>query len=955
MADLTWLHISDLHRRIGASLDSEIVRAAFFRDLTTAVHKGRAIDLIFFTGDLTFSGMKAEYQLASQFLDAVLKTCRLRKKRLFLIPGNHDVDRSKISPVAKTSSTNLLSREDVNTVLEDKGDLRLLCARLSGYSAFLRNYYGTLLTPSLAFPPYTLATSLKIRGCKVGILGLNSTWLSAGDTDERSLLIGDSQIRQALTLIGDTDLNIALVHHPLEWLKAFDADESEALLTSSCSFLLRGHLHKSKIRELSNPDGRLIQIAAGSLYAGPTWPNGYNIVHFDTATQHGRIILRRFSPEGKGFFAADTLTYENSTDGVLEFRLAPTVKSNISHSTTRRGLRFVSESLLRETGRKRTAYPTDMSFEELRAHNVYLAPSFHESDTATAARLSLHKVCSTLRRNRSLLLLGSPGSGKSFASYLIHHQLNSHSRDSTVWLPANLHVLLSAAVDKQIKPNVRSFLALLARSHGAKEYAAILGDRGPEPAIGLIVDGIDEVAGDPTVVKRIAASLQKLRTVCSLLVTCRRRDYDYVYAPYMSGLLFDQVLSMNDWRFPRDFAKFLSKLGAAGLAGDPKLLDLISREEGLRELARRPLHARMLTFVGADGMLPKGITQLYGVYLQKYAAATDAGFIAGGVLEEPKCYRLWRSIAWHIFQNGLLVHDKVPWLTLIVFVRTRENVKAHYANRILQPLFNFVRVFDEEHLQFVHYSFYEFYVADYIGHGLIDCYRTENKQVGALFRRDLPREIRHHLIERLSLDTCNGLSAWLGHVYSNELRADIYKPNELRVIRNLLSYLLGRLPEKNDEVLWGLLRAETDLFLRNALYWALCGRGSLQGLKECTQMLTTDREFGELNRGYLLYYYGDIDHTDPPPYRDSDVRQPWSRTRLLSLQMMVNRGYGNVQPTRRALDVITFLSFSQFRKEALRSDETETLRSVIAALSPELRDEGTVTALIGALEQCNSR
>jgi membrane-bound lytic murein transglycosylase B len=71
--------------------------------------------------------------------------------------------------------------------------------------------------------------------------------------------------------------------------------------------------------------------------------------------------------------------------------------------------------------------------------------------------------------------------------------------------------------------------------------------------------------------------------------------------------------------------------------------------------------------------------------------------------------------------------------------------------------------------------------------------------------------------------------------------------------------------------------------------------------------------------------------------------------------MMVNRGYGNVQPTRRALDVITFLSFSQFRKEALRSDETETLRAVIAALSPELRDEGTVTALIGALEQCNSR
>jgi hypothetical protein len=55
--------------------------------------QGRCPDLIFATGDVAYSGKADEYKLAIRFFDDLLAAAGLEKQRLFVIPGNHDVDR----------------------------------------------------------------------------------------------------------------------------------------------------------------------------------------------------------------------------------------------------------------------------------------------------------------------------------------------------------------------------------------------------------------------------------------------------------------------------------------------------------------------------------------------------------------------------------------------------------------------------------------------------------------------------------------------------------------------------------------------------------------------------------------------------------------------------------------------------------------------------------------------
>jgi predicted MPP superfamily phosphohydrolase len=56
------------------------------------------LDFVFFTGDLANRGARDEYAAArTEFLDKVVAAANIAPDRLFLVPGNHDVDRSRLT------------------------------------------------------------------------------------------------------------------------------------------------------------------------------------------------------------------------------------------------------------------------------------------------------------------------------------------------------------------------------------------------------------------------------------------------------------------------------------------------------------------------------------------------------------------------------------------------------------------------------------------------------------------------------------------------------------------------------------------------------------------------------------------------------------------------------------------------------------------------------------------
>jgi DNA repair exonuclease SbcCD nuclease subunit len=90
-----WLHLSDFH----VGTDDYGQRSLFhyiINDITQKIQSGNGPDAIFLTGDIGNAGAQSEYQY---FLDEFfwplqdLLPPTACSDRIFLIPGNHDVDR----------------------------------------------------------------------------------------------------------------------------------------------------------------------------------------------------------------------------------------------------------------------------------------------------------------------------------------------------------------------------------------------------------------------------------------------------------------------------------------------------------------------------------------------------------------------------------------------------------------------------------------------------------------------------------------------------------------------------------------------------------------------------------------------------------------------------------------------------------------------------------------------
>ncbi len=321
---IRWLHLSDTHFREEELWDRRATLRALIAKVGELKAKGLAPDMVFVTGDIAWSGKAKEYEQATRFFHELNKVLELDPKdRWFLVPGNHDVDRSRITRSHRAIQAGLTDEKIVEETLRDPEAMRLLSTRLEAYYAFTADFLGAAraLQPD---GPWRTDVS-EFSGVSVGILQLNSAWIAeGGKSDEANLLVGEAQVREALDATPDAFLRIALVHHPMRNLRDFDANRVESILATKggAAFLLRGHLHLNRTKLQSSPIGNFFEIAAGTLYSDEAnWPRGFHLAEIDLDKGEARIHLFRYSGEGNGFFAADNLTYENAPKGISKIKL----------------------------------------------------------------------------------------------------------------------------------------------------------------------------------------------------------------------------------------------------------------------------------------------------------------------------------------------------------------------------------------------------------------------------------------------------------------------------------------------------------------------------------------------------------------------------------------------------------------------------------------------------------
>jgi len=301
MAGLNWLHLSDWHQK-GNEFDRQVVLKALLKNIREREKINpclQKIDFVIFSGDIAFSGKAEEYQIATeQFFKPLLDACGLTAKQLFIVPGNHDLDRDEFKLLPRDLTKPLASEAAVQNWLTDDRRRSRLLEPFRAFSSFVKDYTDQEQAD------YVHIRKMPIGDKEVALIGLNSAWMCGRNKakigDKGFVIVGEPQIHSVLDEISDADLKIAVLHHPFDWLTEFDCNRIETRLLQGCDFILRGHQHKPKVEVTSGTSGNCVIIPAGASYDrrmanNPAYANSYNFVHLDLDTGRGTVFLRRWS------------------------------------------------------------------------------------------------------------------------------------------------------------------------------------------------------------------------------------------------------------------------------------------------------------------------------------------------------------------------------------------------------------------------------------------------------------------------------------------------------------------------------------------------------------------------------------------------------------------------------------------------------------------------------------
>ncbi len=247
--NLTWLHLSDIHFGHGKDdrhrVDQKIICNAILRDAELMAKQLGSPDMVMVTGDVAFTAnSKTEYPHAIEWLENLLDQVEAEKKQLYLVPGNHDVDRGKVqgTPYCRDIHEHLRKKPtDLDDYLSDPQSLEKILSKLSAYAdnEFIKSCAAPQLTTE---QPYWICEMDSALG-QIVLIGLNTVLLSYDNNDSHSnLALGLKQLQETIDNQPTDRLLLILQHHPPEWL--IDGQKLLSMLHNRPHMLFCGHIHK---------------------------------------------------------------------------------------------------------------------------------------------------------------------------------------------------------------------------------------------------------------------------------------------------------------------------------------------------------------------------------------------------------------------------------------------------------------------------------------------------------------------------------------------------------------------------------------------------------------------------------------------------------------------------------------------------------------------------------------
>jgi len=280
------LHISDIHFRAPDCLNPDLdperpYRTRMVQDVRARTESLGAVGAILIGGDIAFKGDPREYTAALAWLKELAAACRCPLERVFVVPGNHDVDREVItrSPAVRNAQQAILQcapdrrERELRIQFGDGETGRALLAPLAAYNEFAKLFSCQVYPPEHLYWKQDLPLE---NGVHLRVYGLTSTLLSsAGGKDDTRESLYLSPLQTVLDPVDDV-VNLVMCHHPPDWF--MDQDDVHDAMCGRAAIHLFGHKHRQRLTQ----DPNYIRFSAGAVNPDRYelgWQPGYNLIH----------------------------------------------------------------------------------------------------------------------------------------------------------------------------------------------------------------------------------------------------------------------------------------------------------------------------------------------------------------------------------------------------------------------------------------------------------------------------------------------------------------------------------------------------------------------------------------------------------------------------------------------------------------------------------------------------
>lgn len=266
------IHLSDLHIDPTEEGDSRPVFKELCRKLEDyRLQRSTSFHLLIISGDLVNQGA-GNYELVNEIVDKLLRASGLPKDRVFMVPGNHDIDWDKCAAVHGA----FVVQWKVNPKSLDTADAPTKAYFKPGFAAYedFATRFPLLQNSLFDLPGYTQA-DLNICDVPIRLCGLNSALIaSSEDTTKKDYQLKDRLISLKILrsmLNVDERLHFIISHYPLSWIHEYERSEVAQRLQHTSAIYFHGHVHhpETDIRGIQ-PNAQLLTLGVGSLY-GEKW------------------------------------------------------------------------------------------------------------------------------------------------------------------------------------------------------------------------------------------------------------------------------------------------------------------------------------------------------------------------------------------------------------------------------------------------------------------------------------------------------------------------------------------------------------------------------------------------------------------------------------------------------------------------------------------------------------